>query len=126
MANFSPRVSGFTFKLSGFSGFEICRGLRVWPFFVLGFLVQYYSNFLFCRVPEVIECLNKAQGVNENENAGNNRRVLTKNEDFCSIVQSRVLGFYACGISGFANFGPGWRVLVPPKVLVFWKYIIRL
>ena len=36
LANFSPRVSGLTLKSNGFSGFEMCRGLRVWPFFVLG------------------------------------------------------------------------------------------
>ena len=42
LANFSPRVSGFMFKSKGFSGFEICRGLWVWPFNFVGFSKLYH------------------------------------------------------------------------------------
>ena len=54
LANFNPRLSEFTFKSNGFSGLEICRGLRDWPYFVLGFRVL-HSKFLFRRVFEVIQ-----------------------------------------------------------------------
>ena len=32
LVNFSLRVSGFTFKQYGFSGYEMYQRLRVWPF----------------------------------------------------------------------------------------------
>ena len=46
LANFTPRVSGFTFISSGFSGFEMCRGLRVWPYFVLEFPILFVPYFV--------------------------------------------------------------------------------
>ena len=46
LVNFSSRVSGFTFKSCGFSGFDMCHGLRVWPIFVLGFRVIYMTSYL--------------------------------------------------------------------------------
>ena len=58
---------------------------------------------------------NKVQGVSEKENAGNNRTLLTKIEDFCSEVPSWILAFLLEGFWGFANFSLGLRVLVPPK-----------
>ena len=48
---------------------------------------------------EVIQ--SNVQGVSENENAGNNRRLLTKIEDVCSEVLFRVWLLFSCGISGF-------------------------
>ena len=53
------------------------------------------------------------QRVRDNENAGNNRRLLTKTEDFCSEMQFRVLPFLHAGFRVFAQFGPGLRILVP-------------
>ena len=38
-ANFSPKVSGFTFKSYKFYGSEVYHGLRVWPFLVQRFWV---------------------------------------------------------------------------------------
>ena len=49
LAIFSPPVSGFAFKSYGSSGFEMCHGFRVWPFFVLGFW-EFHSKFLCFRV----------------------------------------------------------------------------
>ena len=56
LAKFSPQVSGFTSKSYGFPGFEICRGLQVWLFFVLRFRV-FHSKFLFRRVFRVIQSI---------------------------------------------------------------------
>ena len=53
---FTPRVSRSTFKLSGFSGFEMCHRLLVWPYFVLEFRV-FHSEFPFCRIFEVIQAI---------------------------------------------------------------------
>ena len=39
----------------------------------------------------------EVQRVGENENAGNNRRLQTKSDDFCSEVQFRVLAFLLAG-----------------------------
>ena len=49
------------------------------------------------------------------KNAGNNRRLQTKIEDFSSKVQFRVLAFLPVGFRVFANSSPGLRVLEPPK-----------
>ena len=51
MANFSPWALGFTFKSSGFSGFETFAGLA---FFVLRFRVL-HSKFLLFKVFQVTE-----------------------------------------------------------------------
>ena len=51
LANFSPRVSGFTLKSYRFAGFKMCHELQVWPFFVLRFRV-FHSKLLSFRVFE--------------------------------------------------------------------------
>ena len=48
------------------------------------------------------------------EIAEKDQRLQTKIEDFCSVLQFRVLAFISSGFLFFANFGPGFRVLVPP------------
>ena len=63
-ANFRPRVSSSTFKLCGFSDFETCRELRVWPFFVLGF--GYFTKnscFVgFSKLYTAFECFKRGAG----------------------------------------------------------------
>ena len=66
------------------------------------------------------------RGASENENAGNNRRLLTKKEEFCSEMLFRVLEFFASGFSCFCiDFGLGWRVLVQLKVQRFFLKIAK-
>ena len=80
LANFSPRVSGFL--CLNREGFQILRH-------VTGCGLC-HSVFGF----RVFHSKNTVHGVGERENAGNDRRLLTKIEDFCSEVLSRVLAFF--------------------------------
>ena len=56
LANSSSRASGFMFKSYGFSGFEMCHGLQVLPFFELGF-GHFHPKFLFFWVFVVMQSM---------------------------------------------------------------------
>ena len=51
----------------------------------------------------------------DNENIGNNKRLLAKAKDFCSEVQFQVLTSLLADFWLFANFGSGLWVLEAPK-----------
>ena len=118
--NFSPGVSGFTFKSCGFSGFEICHRLRVSQIFVLGFRfsfkTSYFSGFpshtvhvvYLDRKNQLWNAQIDARRFSEKETGENTQRLLTKIEDFCSVLQVRVLAFFTSGFSGFSKFWSGF------------------
>ena len=69
LANFCARVSGISFKLPIFSSFQ--------------------SHTVHAEIEN-------RQGISENENGGNNQRLLTKIEDFVEKCRFSLV-FFACG-----------------------------
>ena len=64
---------------------------------------------------QLLNASNKVQRSHDNQNAGNNRRLLTQTEDFGSEVQLQILAFLFADFRAVTNFGPGLQVLVPRK-----------
>ena len=88
LAVFCARVSVIAFKIPLLSGFHSLSGFHI-PCKIL--YEMYFKQ-------QLSNAQTQAQTVGKNENAGNNRQLLTKIEDFCSF---RVSGFgiFACGLS---------------------------
>ena len=98
-ANVCARVSGISFKISYSSRFQVLQSQK---------FIEIKNQLAIAK--------NDGQRVSGKENAENDQKLLTKIEDFCSVLQFHVVAFLLPGVRVFANFGPVLRALVrPPK-----------
>ena len=89
---------------------------------MLGFQ-EFHSKFLSSRVFQLIQSdteknpdFERVQIFSEKEHAGQNGRLLTKIDDYCSQVRFRFWLFLA-SFRVLANFMPGLQLLVTAKAL---------